>query len=368
MNKLFGIILFFIFSFSSIGKVVSEAKYNPVYNQADLDKLILPFKGLAYKADYHVMAYFNGHDVYESVEAFIFIKDDGYEFKAIMTDHNNRQVDYISSDALKIKGDKGTKITRKSKKTTGEFKLSKNGKDYTFSFKLEDNSKISIYYKGFTKPNVKNGGMTDPEGHSPNVGIPMMLRSFSGIGSKKCYVEIDNKRYNITVDEKISVKPFFTGYKTYLTNEFFFALLPSHITEEGIIYNDSSSREYIIETPLGYNKVTLRHNNEVENIKYYSKISRDPKSYMEINFNPALPNMAALIKSQKLLVDFNISFSNKDEVQISGKVKIEKDEEGTVQLLLSPEYPLWAKGNRQMSYDILLDNDKVNIKAYNTLN
>lgn len=366
------IVLFSIFAtVSCMSKTSKETDidsiiYNkPVYNSEKTDKLVQPFKALAYKADYHVMAYFDGHETYESVEAFIFLKDEGYDFKAIMTKHDQSQTDYISSEHLKIKGKNGTTINRESRSTKGKFNLLNEGKDYTFSFFLEDNREVSIYYKGFQEPREANAGMTDPGGHSPNVGIPMMLRSLSGIGNDECYVKIDGKKYQITEDEEISVKPFFTGYKTYLTKEFFFSLIPSHSSFEELIYNNPNNKKIITEKPLGREEITLGDNNEILSIKHFSSISSDPNSYMIMTFNPSLPNISALKEDQQLNINFAVSYNNSDKEEVHGIISIEKSVDGETTMLLLPQYPQWAKENRNMEYKIVVDGENVSTTGKN---
>lgn len=344
---------------------VAETSEKVVYKTEDFSRLILPFKAFAYKADYHVMAYFNDHDVYEAVEAFIFLIDGTYEFKAIMTKHDQSQIDYISSERLLSKKEGGTKIVRLVKTTSGSFNLSDNGKDYDFSFALDENTQVGIHYIGFSAPGESMAGMTNPGGHSPSVGLPMMYRSHSSIGTEACYVEINGAKYSITEDPDISKKPFFTAYKTFLTNDFFFSIIPSHSTTQEVLLYIPGQEHIVLETPVGQKLVHVNEYNEVLDICYYSNISSDQDSYMQIAFFPALPNLAAMQNDQNQVIDFIVSYSNSEKNEVYGKIEIHKNVNGNISMRLIPGYPEWAGKNRVMNYDIMLTDNLVTIEAWN---
>lgn len=350
---------------SQVDSVIQEAikiNYNPVYDTNRLKSVVSPFKPFIYKADYHVMAYIDGHNEYESVEAFIFRDNESFEFKAIITDHNKDQVDYISSEKLNFSSSSNTKINRKAVMTTGDFYLAENDKDYIFDFKLEEDKTVRIFYEGLSKPSENYAGITDPTGHSPDAGLPMMYRSLSSMGSKNSYVMIDNTKYEISEDTEISKKPFFTAYKTYLTKDFIFAIIPSHSTTEKVHqYNEN---QLINENSIRKEVIKLNNNGEIREIKIYSRISSDDKSYMSIEFDPYLPNIVALDGEQTISIRFSILFSASNKKEVYGQVKLKKNINNTIFLELLPEFPVWAKENRNMIYEIDIIKDTVRIKNF----
>ena len=53
----------------------------------------------------HIMAFFSGHPDYEAVEAMISSRGDGTpSIRAILTRHDQRQIDHVNDDALSAEG------------------------------------------------------------------------------------------------------------------------------------------------------------------------------------------------------------------------------------------------------------------------
>lgn len=345
----------------------NNIKYNDVHNL-----IITPFNSLGSLASYHVIAFFEGHDKYECVEAFIYKDEQSgeYSFRAIMTDHDNQQVDYVTTEELyKVRKNSKLDIDREVKYTEGNFILDKNGIDYILQFKIDEDNEIKIVYIGRDKPDSTWGGITDPGGHSPDGGLPMMYRNRSSIGTKNSYVSINNEKYEIAIDESITHRPFFIGYSTFFSEDYYFTLLPTYesISDKSeYLLNNSSDKQFTIENQSTSNIIYLNPDNdynEIIKIRNKSSFSADKNAYMDMDFNPSFPNLNAMEVGESTKIKFAISFSISEKEEIYGYIHINKpsNEEITVKLL--PSYPGWAKYNRNMIYKIILQEDKVLMKS-----
>lgn len=337
----------------------------------DFTYVLSPFKAIGSLADYHVIAFFEGHDSYESVEAFIYKdKDENYTFRAIMTDRENGQVDYVTTKELyNVRKNSEIDIDRDVRYTKGEFYLDKNNKDYILQFEIDEHTTITLVYIGTGIPDSTWGGMTDPGGHSPNGGLPMMYRSRSSIGTKKSYVRINDTKYDIAIDESISHRPFFIGYSAFFSEDYFFTILPSYSSTEDL---SKYSIEHIRDNVLTVNSVSyttefhINHdseNFEISKIRNRTKLKHS--DFMDIDFNPPLPNVYSLAEGENVKSKFAISFSNSPKEEIYGEVIINKIEKNQISIDLQPLYPGWAKSNRRMYYSIVLNEVQVEMKGGN---
>src|SRR5436190_24401041 len=67
--------------------------------------IVQPFLLRFRREDLHIMAFFTGHPDYEAVEAMIRYRDDGTtSIRAILTRHDQRQIDHVNDDHLLAEG------------------------------------------------------------------------------------------------------------------------------------------------------------------------------------------------------------------------------------------------------------------------
>ena len=74
--------------------------------------LLQPFLLRFRREDLHIMAFFRGHPDYEAVEAMIRYRADGTpSIRAILTRHDQRQIDHVNDDDLAAEGHSVTRQT-----------------------------------------------------------------------------------------------------------------------------------------------------------------------------------------------------------------------------------------------------------------
>jgi hypothetical protein len=335
--------------------------------------LISPFQGISYKVAYHVIAFFEGHETYECVEAFIYTmknKDDTHAFRAIMTKHDNTQEDYFNSEVLyNTRKKTKTRITRPANLTEGIFRVDKE-KDYILTFKLKSGEEIAIVYIGMDKPTSQYAGMTDPGGHSPNGGLPIMFRDTSSIGTEHSYVRIDKIKYKIAIDKAISKPPFFIGYATFFSIGYSMMILPTfkemNIPLNKYAFNESQNLSYNIisdhlKEEISFTKTT---NGIAEIVSITCTSEFSPKgAYGRLTFNPPFPNIYAMKQGTQTTVRFATSFDTSGPEEVYGDITIKKMTADTATLFLTPKYPGWAKDKRAMRYTISITDDNVVIST-----
>lgn len=358
--------------------IKKESNFMGDYQKNDInysgltDLIINPFNALGSLASYHVIAFFEGHDKYECVEAFIFQNEHSgeYSFRAIMTDHQNNQIDYVTSKELyEVRKNSKLDINREVKYTDGNFHLDKNGTDYILQFNIDNENEVRIVYIGMGKPESQWGGITDPGGHSPDGGLPMMYRSKSSIGTQNSYVRINNIKYDIAIDESISHKPFFIGYSTFFSEDYYFTLLPTYeslIDKDEYILNKDIDNQFTIQNQSTINILYINPNNnynEIVKIRNKSSFSTDKNAYMDMDFNPPFPNVNAMEVGESTQIKFAISYNTSNSEEVYGYLKVNKKTNNDINIQLLPSYPGWAKNNRKMTYNITLKEEKIFMKA-----
>lgn len=344
---------------------ISNNKTHTPLNYTMSNKLVVPFKGFTYRADYHLIIYLDGHKEIESVEAFIFDNNGKFDFRAVVTDHSNHQRDYVTSKKLfNLRNNESTAIERASKLATGEFSISKDMKTCSLNFSIDESNTIYLLYKGFNEPNNNYSGLTDPGGHSPDGGLPMMFRENSSIGLVDSYVEINGIKYHPVEDLENSVKPWFIAYKAYLTKGFQFALLPAHRTGEVIPQVSDGSTS--LKTIHGMEKVVYNSLYEIEKIIYSSSELGSDDAFIEVSFNPPLANIVNLVEGQGSISQFSIRFNKSENRELYGSVTIEKRSKNNIQMELIPSYPSWAEDSRRLQYSIDIKGDNYTVIAKNS--
>lgn len=350
--------------------LISEPTYKKEleYKKGSNNELVVPFMAFSYEADYHVILYFEGHEKYESVEAFVFDVDSEYIFRAVLTDLNNNQVDYVNSEKLLgLRNNGQTKVDRKSIFTKGNFNISENKKDCQLNFDIDENNHVDLHYIGKNIPDNKHAGMTNPGGHSPNGGLPMMFRNMSSMGTNESYVAFNQMKYYAKEDPEKSSKPWFTAYKAYFADGFIFSLIPAHITEKELLHVENNQSTIVTNNIHGNKKIFLNSLNEITKIRYFSPLSKMDESFMEISFEPALPNLVNMKANQSTVIEFAVSYYNSNSKEIYGNISIDKPSLEDIKMEFSPEFPVWAKDNRKIEYDVYLDGHVSTIEARNKL-
>jgi hypothetical protein len=193
--------------------------------------VIQPFPLRFRRDDLHVMAFFEGHRAYESVEAMIKYGQDGSpSVRAILTRHDQEQIDHVNDEALVADG-RGVDrqicyraISVNADRLTGR----RRARVEFVSFAGE---RIVLDITTVSEPDPKRGGISNPGGHSPNSSLPLMLRGASTLAGPQSEVRIDGKR--LEIPRKLGTGPV-VAHEGYYTERHLFAAIRAGTTTQRI--------------------------------------------------------------------------------------------------------------------------------------
>jgi hypothetical protein len=161
--------------------------------------ILQPFPLRFRQDDLHVMAIFEGHREYEAVEAMIRAQAGGrYSIRAIVTRHDQSQIDHINDDALL--GDfYGTAREVCRREVKFETHTSAVGRRTRLAFLSQAGERIVFDLVTTGHPDPIRGGLTDAGGHSATSSLPIMWRGASTLVGPGTKVSIDGVEYSVPV-------------------------------------------------------------------------------------------------------------------------------------------------------------------------
>lgn len=145
--------------------------------------------------DLHVIAFIAGHPAYEAVEAMIKCRaDGGADIRAIITRHDQSQVDHINS-AASMAQVRGT--ARDYHECNIEFteETRSHSRRVRVAFASFAGENIDLEVTALGLPTTRASGLTDPGAHSATSALPMMWRGASALGGPQTRIVIDGHRY-----------------------------------------------------------------------------------------------------------------------------------------------------------------------------
>jgi hypothetical protein len=166
--------------------------------------------------DEHVIAYFDGHPEYEAVEAFVAHRHGRAALiRAVLTRHDKSQVDHLNDAALLAAYRRANPLREA---VFAEI-------DYTnipgepgprlhldFVSCRDEPIAVDLYAVGVAA--AEFGGLTDPEGHAPDV-LPILWRDASTMASRRSTLAIAGTPYDIPifleVGDLVGLRAFFTA-------------------------------------------------------------------------------------------------------------------------------------------------------------
>lgn len=176
--------------------------------------VLQPFLLRFRREDLHIMAFFAGHPDYEAVEAMIRYRADGTpSIRAILTRHDQRQIDHVNDGHLFAEGGGVLRQTcRRDIKLVVDATLGRRHARLEFLSHAEEPVVLDIITVG--EPDPKRAGISDPGTHSPNTSLPLMQRRASTLAGPQTAVLVGGKRFDVPV--KIRSGPFIAheGYFT----------------------------------------------------------------------------------------------------------------------------------------------------------
>jgi hypothetical protein len=164
--------------------------------------------------DLHVMAFFDGHPEYEAVEAMIQNRDSGgYSIRAILTRHDQSQIDHINDESLFAKM-RGAQREICQRPIDLQLESMDGARRARLAFSSYRGEQVALDVITAGLPDPKGGGLTDPGGHSATSSLPLMWRGASVLAGPLSRVTIDGMSYDVPV--KVRSGPFVAheGYYT----------------------------------------------------------------------------------------------------------------------------------------------------------
>jgi hypothetical protein len=184
--------------------------------------LLQPFLLRFRREDLHIMAFFSGHPDYEAVEAMISYRTDSTpSIRAILTRHDQRQIDHVNDDALSAEGHGVIRQTcRRDIALAVDAPPGRRHARLEFDSHAGEPVVLDITTVG--EPDPKRGGISDPGSHSPNTSLPLMRRRASSLAGPQTAVFVGGKHFQVPV--KISSGPF-VAHEGYFTEGHMFGAI-----------------------------------------------------------------------------------------------------------------------------------------------
>jgi len=176
--------------------------------------LLQPFLLRFRREDLHIMAFFSGHPDYEAVEAMIRYRGDVTpSIRAILTRHDQRQIDHVNDDDLSAEGRGVTRQTCR-RDIALAVKTLPGRRHARLEFISHAGEPVVLDLTTAGEPDEKRSGVSDPGSHSPDTSLPMMCRRASALAAPQTAVFVGGQRFEVPV--KISAGPFVAheGYYT----------------------------------------------------------------------------------------------------------------------------------------------------------
>lgn len=313
-------------------------------------RLFNPFLIVSAYADFHLIAWFTGHDEFVSAEAFVY---NAQKIQAILTRHDNSQVEYVNYE---IDAAAATAIGRERYTTDISFFVSTAGENARLRVTLQSGDRLEIDYRGHGAPDTRYGGVTDVGAHAPDGGFPVFYRAASSVGRDGSAVRIGSVDYLVPRDDEISVPPFFTATRAYLSRDCQSFILPTHTAlTTHFLTSDAADKAGLV---VGENNGVT----EISAVKATWPGSAAASGPPQISFEPALQNPLALKERCSVRSKFTVHFSGQSTPPVSGNVIMEKHND-RVRIVLHVDSPDWAKGKRDMEYEIMLQHDEAVVSA-----
>ena len=157
--------------------------------------IVQPFPLRFRHDDLHVMAFFEGHPEYEAVEAMIQLRAGStYSIRAILTRHDQSQVDHVNDDAL-VADFRGTERELCRREIDFETGSSGQGRRARLAFLSWAGERIVLDIVTVGQPDPKRSGLTDPGRHSVRSALPIMWRGATTLAGSQTKVIIDGTEY-----------------------------------------------------------------------------------------------------------------------------------------------------------------------------
>jgi hypothetical protein len=189
--------------------------------------VIQPFLLRFRREDLHCMAFFGGHPVYEAVEAMIKYREDGTSsIRAILTRHDQVQIDHVNDDALAAEGH-GVDRQTCHRPISLNIDRPAGRRHARLEFVSHAGEQVVLDITTLGEPDPARGGISDPGDHSLTSSLPLMRRGASTLAGPQTGVWIDGKKYDVPV--RIRSGPF-VAHEGYYTERHLFGAIRAGAT------------------------------------------------------------------------------------------------------------------------------------------
>lgn len=299
--------------------------------------------------DLHVMAYFENHPIYEAVEAMIRRQGTGQPIvRAILTRHDQTQVDHVSDERLIISAGATRRETYYREVSVVE-DLSGKCPHVKIQFLSHAGESVMFDITAASPPDSSRGGLSDPGGHAATCSLPIMWRGKSALAGEATRVVIAGVNYPVPV--KFRTGAHFVAHNGYFTESHHMAVFRAGEVVLSIAEVPSSyvvGARWTYETVEGertYRLVELAPDGQVR-IELLGRVSEVLRGRL-VGGRLQLQEIQILTSSQStdratLKIDqvgqFTIGIDENEGV-VAGEITM--DNSGTINLI--PKLPVWAK-------------------------
>jgi hypothetical protein len=152
--------------------------------------VVQPFDLHRLHDDLHVMAFIDGHPVYEAVEAMIRRSAGGVvAIRAILTRHDQSQIDHVNDDGLFAAARFAGRQTCRCEIVLGE-SMAGDRPRARLEFVAHDGAPVVLDVTAASIPDRSRAGLTDPGRHAEGTSLPLMWRGASAFAAPSSQVTI----------------------------------------------------------------------------------------------------------------------------------------------------------------------------------
>lgn len=329
---------------------------------AALWAVVQPLPIVFRRDDLHAILFIEGHSEVESVEALIRWRS-GMEplVKAILTRHDQTQVDYISDIDV---------AARMQHRDLGRathhayIEHARDGAQVAVAFSSASGERVEMVILPLGDPSAQWAGLKDPGRHGDASALPIMVAHRSAPAAPESRVTIGGVPYRVASRSATPGAP--AGLLGYVSRDFCLGVLvatrrdvtlvsaPAAIRSGGQwIYRDAEGERAYAITQVWNNDFLVERAGErilmacadgrlgVERILLPAEAAPGrPGSTLGFHFKPALPLFSSAEEGSVADVGFSVSVDHLSDL-VTGTVTVCR-REGALALRLAPAHPAWA--------------------------
>lgn len=180
------------------------------------EHIVQPFDLRYVVDDLHVMAFFEGHAVYEAVEAMIRRRTNSPPVvRAILTRHDQTQVDHVNDEPMFAAGQSAGRSTCLREITVLEESVGGLPR-VKVVFASHAGETVMLDVICASAPDAARGGLSDPGDHAATSSLPVMWRGKSAFAGEATCVTIAGVDHPVPV--KFRAGPQFVAHHGYFTD------------------------------------------------------------------------------------------------------------------------------------------------------